>query len=300
MIAPLQLFDALPAHIEDALRASIQRFGVLVPVVKDQHGRTVDGHHRSRIAAELGVTYVTQTVTVTDEDEAREIARTLNADRRQLTEDQRQEVAIELRRQGHSYRAIGGALGVSHTQARHDVEAARLESPFQSEPERVARQGGGTYPAARPKADEPMPEHEPENPLPLGQQHAVEILERIDRQVAERAEPVWSPEELDARKRLEAGETVVVSFRPHHANIVRWAQEQNLLERIDRRSEWGNPFELPADGDRDTVIRNYAEHYLPHKPSLLARIGELRGRALACWCAPEPCHGDVLKARAEA
>jgi len=34
-MSALQLFDALPAHIEDALRASIRRFGVLVPVVID-------------------------------------------------------------------------------------------------------------------------------------------------------------------------------------------------------------------------------------------------------------------------
>jgi hypothetical protein len=56
---------------------------------------------------------------------------------------------------------------------------------------------------------------------------------------------------------------------------------------------------MGPDGDRDTVIRNYADHYLPHKPSLLAKLPELRGKALGCWCAPEPCHGDVLKARAE-
>lgn len=146
----LQLFDALPAHIEDALRASIQRFGVLVPVVKDQHGRTLDGHHRARIADELGVKYRVDVITVASDEEAQEIARTLNADRRQLTEEQRRAVAVELRQQGYSYRAIAGALGVSHTQVRNDVEAVRLESTFQSEPERVIRQGGGSYPARRP------------------------------------------------------------------------------------------------------------------------------------------------------
>lgn len=76
MNAPFQLFDALPAHIEDALRASIERFGVLVPVVKDQHGNVLDGHHRARIADQLGVPYRVDVVQVADEDEAREIART--------------------------------------------------------------------------------------------------------------------------------------------------------------------------------------------------------------------------------
>ncbi len=111
------------------------------------------------------------------------------------------------------------------------------------------------------------------------------------------AEPQWSEEEEQLRARLEAGETIVVSLRARHANLVQWAEKRGLFVRIDRRSDWGNPFELPGDGDRDTVIRHYAEHYLPYKPSLLARIkrGDLAGKALGCWCAPEPCHGDVLK-----
>ena len=29
-------------------------------------------------------------------------------------------------------------------------------------------------------------------------------------------------------------------------------------------------------------------------------LGELRGKRLACYCAPLPCHGDVLAALADA
>ncbi len=57
MSAPFQLFDPLPPAVEAALRASIDRFGVLVPVAKDQHGNITDGHHRVRIADELGIEY---------------------------------------------------------------------------------------------------------------------------------------------------------------------------------------------------------------------------------------------------
>jgi ParB-like chromosome segregation protein Spo0J len=64
-----QLFDALPAHVEDALRVSIERFGVLVPVAKDQHGNMIDGHHRARIADALGVRYRVDVMTVADDDE---------------------------------------------------------------------------------------------------------------------------------------------------------------------------------------------------------------------------------------
>jgi ParB family chromosome partitioning protein len=109
----------------------------------------------------------------------------------------------------------------------------------------------------------------------------------------------WSSEERALLEQLRSGRTVVVSLRGHHANLVRWAEAEGLFIPVDRRTEWGNPFEIPHDGDRETVIRNYAEYYLPHKPSLLARTSELRGKALGCWCAPQPCHADVLKARAD-
>jgi ParB/RepB/Spo0J family partition protein len=109
----------------------------------------------------------------------------------------------------------------------------------------------------------------------------------------------WSPDEQLIFSDLRGGRTVVVSMRENHSNIVRWAKAEGLLIEIDRRTEWGNPFELPYDGDRETVIRNYAEHYLPNKPSLMSRLFELRGKALACWCAPDRCHGDVLKEAAD-
>ena len=194
MSAPFQLFDALDAATESALRASIERFGVLVPVTRDQHGNILDGHHRARIADELGVGIADDVVIhVKDDDEAREIARTLNTDRRHLTEEQRRPVAVELRQQGHSYRAIGGALGVSHTQARKDVEAAQLESGFQLEqPDRVKGLDGKERPAARPTpkpAPEPPSDADllagadwPTGPLePAGQERADGIVSAIDR-----------------------------------------------------------------------------------------------------------------------
>ena len=116
---------------------------------------------------------------------------------------------------------------------------------------------------------------------------------RAARETAE-GDSAWSSTEKELRERLLAGQTVVVSLRDEYRHICQWATLQGKLFRIDRQTEWGNPFELPYDGSRDEVIANYRDFYLPHKPSLLSRIGELRGQALACWCFPEPCHGDVL------
>lgn len=108
---------------------------------------------------------------------------------------------------------------------------------------------------------------------------------------------VWSPEERELQQRLRAGETVVVSFRCHE-NLIAWANERELFVRVDRQSEWGNPFKLDRDGDRATVIAKYRDHFLPHT-GLVNQLGQLRGKALGCWCAPEPCHGDVLAREAE-
>lgn len=68
---------------------------------------------------------------------------------------------------------------------------------------------------------------------------------------------------------------------------------------IGRPGKWGNPFshrEIPGTVKVSTVekaIQAY-ELYLQGEPSLLAALPELRGKTLGCWCAPNPCHGDVL------
>jgi transcriptional regulator with XRE-family HTH domain len=107
----------------------------------------------------------------------------------------------------------------------------------------------------------------------------------------------WSDDERDLLRMLRDGETIVVSLRSH-TSLIAWATDAGLYERVDRKSPWGNPFVLPDDGTRGDVIRAYAEHYLPHKPSLLSKLSSLNGKALGCWCYPEECHADVLKSEA--
>jgi len=66
-----------------------------------------------------------------------------------------------------------------------------------------------------------------------------------------------------------------------------------------RGSRWGNPFVVGRDGDRAEVIEKY-ERWLLTQPELLVALPQLRGRTLGCWCAPRPCHGDVLARLADA
>jgi site-specific DNA-methyltransferase (adenine-specific) len=146
--APYQAYKNLSPATERALRASIKRFGVLVPMVKDQHGNVLDGHQRARLASILGVECPSITRQVTDEDEAREIARTLNEDRRAMPKEQRLPVAQALREEGHSIRAIAGAVGVDAKTVRNDLIGGEV-----SPPERTTGLDGKTYPAKRASLD---------------------------------------------------------------------------------------------------------------------------------------------------
>ncbi len=67
---------------------------------------------------------------------------------------------------------------------------------------------------------------------------------------------------------------------------------------IGRPGKWGNPFVIGRDGTREHVIASY-ERWLKDQPRLMAALPELRGKVLGCWCAPLPCHGDVLARLAE-
>jgi hypothetical protein len=62
---------------------------------------------------------------------------------------------------------------------------------------------------------------------------------------------------------------------------------------IGRGGKWGNPFRIGVDGDRATVIARH-EAWLRTQRDLLGALDELRGKDLVCFCAPQPCHGDLL------
>lgn len=78
--------------------------------------------------------------------------------------------------------------------------------------------------------------------------------------------------------------------------VVHITQEFDVY--IGRPSDWCNPFTIGRDGTRSEVIEKY-RGYISHRKDLLARIGELRGKRLGCYCAPLACHGDVLKELAD-
>ncbi|MCY4636447.1 MAG: DUF4326 domain-containing protein [Acidobacteria bacterium] len=70
--------------------------------------------------------------------------------------------------------------------------------------------------------------------------------------------------------------------------------------RIDRKTDWGNPFPLRDRNDPDErreVVEQYREYLAAAIDSGkvdIDKLGRLNGKQLACHCAPQACHGDVL------
>lgn len=63
---------------------------------------------------------------------------------------------------------------------------------------------------------------------------------------------------------------------------------------VGRPSKYGNPFKIGKDGTREEVLAKYA-HWLDGMIfNGKLNLDELAGKDLICWCAPLPCHADVL------
>jgi uncharacterized protein DUF4326 len=70
------------------------------------------------------------------------------------------------------------------------------------------------------------------------------------------------------------------------------------VKLIDRTTPYGNEFRIGVDGDRAMVIELFRRGLIAdllgrHAEREWDRIRRLRGKTLACHCAPLPCHGDV-------
>lgn len=148
-----QLLPDLTADEFDSLKADIAARGVMVPVELDETGAVLDGHHRVRACAELGITDYPRIIrTGMSEDEKREHVLALNLERRHLTRIQRQELAEKLREYGWSLRRIGTKLGVHNTTVYADLENSGAGNPAPAAdvvPATVTGSDGKHYPAKR-------------------------------------------------------------------------------------------------------------------------------------------------------
>ena len=106
-------------------------------------------------------------------------------------------------------------------------------------------------------------------------------------------------------------ENVKVKYiRPKHTNLREWMKddENEYIGRagvvfIDKErypkvsSQWANPFKIGKHGNREEVLEKYEKYIrckLQNDTALCESLIHMKGKKLGCWCAPEPCHGNIL------
>ncbi|MGW9196097.1 hypothetical protein [Micromonospora chersina] len=236
---PYQFLPPLSDAEYDALRADIAANGMRHPIVVDERGKILDGHHRAKVAAELGFKPAREVVEGLSEQEKRDLAFTLNAARRHMDQAQRRTAVIASLKADPqlSDRQHGRRTGVSHPTvasiraelvARGDVESlsTRVDSAGREQPatrqtpapmpepgpEASTSTGPGhdhphppARPAAQPEADGRLPRPGAGDPLPAG------IAEQIQQRIAEktrRDSELDDPEAIAAQQRQLSSENV--------------------------------------------------------------------------------------------
>jgi hypothetical protein len=88
------------------------------------------------------------------------------------------------------------------------------------------------------------------------------------------------------------GEVVNLTDKPRPHYDVYIGRRQWCGKELFEASPWANYYSVKRYG-RDEAIARY-EQKVRSSPELTARLPELEGKVLACWCKPAACHGDVL------
>jgi hypothetical protein len=146
-----QLLPALDAEQYDALRADIRAHGIRVPVDVDENGQVLDGHHRSLIAAELGIDCPRRIVADLTEAEKVAHAIAVNAHRRHLTREQKRDLlAASIKAEPEaSDREHARRVGTSHPTAA-DVRRELVDSGDVEELSTRRDAAGRHQPASKP------------------------------------------------------------------------------------------------------------------------------------------------------
>jgi ParB-like chromosome segregation protein Spo0J len=110
-----QFLPSLSLDEYEALRESIREKGVIEPVVTDEEGNVIDGHHRVKACEELGIKYPTRVIAGFSEEQKQDLSVELNMHRRHLTKEQKKELAINLRDQGWKNARISKVIGVDRS-----------------------------------------------------------------------------------------------------------------------------------------------------------------------------------------
>ena len=293
------------------------------------NGIIIDGHNRYEIATRWNLDYQTQSKHFKDEYEVVEWMVNNQLGRRNITKEQKdyligKRYENEKQRQGTNNQyvksekgqnvpfqttaeKIAQEIGISDKQVKRNEEFAKGVDKLGEELKQQVLQGKADVnkadiqliakaePTFIATSEKEILQKAKELKEQKAQEYKAKIEQRIEQKTTE--QPI-SIEEREMLDKAERGETVVINMNKHF-HVLKYAKERGTYQQIDRYSEWGNPFFLDSDGDRDQVCDGY-EDYLKHKRSLHGKIKSLKGKVLGCHCSPLRCHGDHLKSLADA
>ena len=263
------------------------------------NGFVIDGHNRFEIATRWNLDYQTESKKFDNENDVKEWMINNQFGRRNLSNYQRSVLALELES------VFSERAKVKQKQAG-EVKQISAEAPIETRKElaKVANVSHDTI--AKVKVIQNQAEDELKTKLVNGEvsinqayqeikkQKAEDFKAKIEQRIEQKTnENPISIEEREILDKISKGETVVINMNKHF-HVLKYAKEKLLYQPIDRYSEWGNPFFLDSDGNRDEVCDGYAE-YFKHKRSLHNKVKNLKGKVLGCHCHPLKCHGDHLK-----
>lgn len=194
--APFQAMPDLAPDEYQALEQSILDNGILQPILVDENGAIIDGHHRQKIAKRHNLPCPEDVKTGFTDAEKRTLALTLNLDRRHLSREQRREVLAksikadpQLSDRAHAERT--GASDKTAGAVRRDLEA-NAEIPHS--PDRVTAKGKSA-PGPKPKPKPRSPKAETPAEDPPAQQDA--RVEKDAQPQAVPTEPIATELEVD-------------------------------------------------------------------------------------------------------
>lgn len=253
-IVRYQVMPPLSAEEYQELYEDIKANGVMVPIVVDENEVIVDGHHRAKIAAELGIPCPEEMIAGKSESEKRNMAFTLNLKRRHLNREQRRALIAESlkadpqlsnlehsRRTGASDKTVASVRSdlESHSEIPNDIP--RINSRGQERPSSYER--SASQPRREPVEPEPAaPEQTESAEEPIGN-----IINSDD--LAELNQPIEKPEPHKTAPRAEA---ITSQFTSAIADLNRVL---NKFNRITHDKNFPRNKEKVAAMHRNDLIR---------------------------------------------
>ena len=219
-----QVMPPLSSEEYQELHDDIKVNGVLEPIHVDEEGVVIDGHHRSKIANELGIPCPVITHDDLDDAGKRSLAFTLNLKRRHLNREQRRALIAEslksdpqLSNREHARRT--GASTTTAGTVRKELEQAGALSKLDN----ATTSDGRSYPLNRP-AGQPKRDPKP-SPAPGITSEEVDELNQLPTEQPTMEQPEDKPRAEPVTNRFTSA---VVDLNRVMAKFDRLANDPNF------------------------------------------------------------------------